>query len=534
MLTEINCDKFGEGFRTILFHKGLNTILGSSSGSNALGKSTFLWILDYVFGGTGYCTAGSDVKQYVKDHVISFSFNFDGVNHYFLRNTATPRTVCRCDKAGHLIQKLTLDEYRHFLKTQYRTYVRFDEIAEHFFRIYGRSNTYEKEPLFSKRSESDAKAVDFLINLFGHAAVLNAIRVQEEEVGIELSQWNKKQPKSFEKIEENEHTIRLLRERQNELMEQNGNVGLERLGFDVGSFERVSKMQKEIRKLTHRRNQLKSRLEIIRNANSVFLTEATESDFAELKDFFPGINLKSFQEIESFHSRIREILREEMEQEASVLDPVAARCDVEIGILKEKIETAGIASEISQRILSQCVSISKRIGELEAENRDLQHEKELQEARALAERKMESLLAEQKTIIETIVNAINAKMEELNDKVTDGTETAPVLSVTSQKEIAFGTLGNTSQGTACKSLVLYDLTVLFLTGIPVLIHDGNLLRSISTDHFIKLLKLYNSIEKQVFIAVDKADNEILKKTAVLKLSEGHELYGFSWSRKGRQ
>ncbi|MBQ7417751.1 MAG: DUF2326 domain-containing protein [Acidaminococcaceae bacterium] len=536
MLTEISCDKFGKDFRTIRFHKGLNTILGNSSGSNALGKTTFLWILDYVFGGTSYCSAGSDVKQYVKDHVISFTFNFDGTDHYFSRNTATPRTVCRCDKAGHLIQKLSLDEYRQFLKGQYHSYVRIVEVAEHFFRIYGRGNTYEKEPYVSKRTEVGTKAVDFLIKLFGHVAILNAIQAQEEEFGFGSSQWKdeKKQTKSFKKIEENEQTIQILKARQKELMEQNENVGLERLGFDNNTFERISKMQKEIRKLSRRRNQLKSRLDTIRNGNSDFLTETLESDFAELNDFFPGTNLKAFKEIENFHSRIRDILREEMEEEISSLEPIVARCDTEICRLKEKIESSGIASEISQRILSQCVSISKRIGELESENQNLLREKELQEAKILAERKMEKLYSEQKLVIETIKTNINTKLKELNDIVTGGNETAPVLSISSQKEIDFGTDGNTSQGTACKSLVLYDLAILLLTRLPVLIHDGNLLRSISTDHFEKLLKLYNSTEKQVFIAVDKAENEILKSTAVLKLSEGHELFGFSWSRKDKQ
>lgn len=52
MLKRITCDKFKtqpEDFRP-----GLNVILGSSDGSNAIGKSTFLLILDFVFGGDNY------------------------------------------------------------------------------------------------------------------------------------------------------------------------------------------------------------------------------------------------------------------------------------------------------------------------------------------------------------------------------------------------------------------------------------------------------------------------------------------------
>ena len=100
MLTEIRCDKFAADHQTVSFRKGLNTVLGSSNGSNALGKSTFLWIIDYAFGGDSYCGSGSDIRQNIGDHTVFFTFCFDGENHHFSRSTLAPTTVCRCDKAG--------------------------------------------------------------------------------------------------------------------------------------------------------------------------------------------------------------------------------------------------------------------------------------------------------------------------------------------------------------------------------------------------------------------------------------------------
>jgi len=79
-------------------------------------------------------------------------------------------------------------------------------------------------------------------------------------------------------------------------------------------------------------------------------------------------------------------------------------------------------------------------------------------------------------------------------------------------------------------MVLYDLAILSLTNIPALIHDGNILHSISNEHFEEILRLYRDAGKQIFIAVNKAGNEILTNSVVMKLSEGHELYGYSWSR----
>ena len=55
MLVEVQCDKFiknGQIREPIRFHTGLNAVLGDDNGSNSIGKSTFLMILDFVFGGS--------------------------------------------------------------------------------------------------------------------------------------------------------------------------------------------------------------------------------------------------------------------------------------------------------------------------------------------------------------------------------------------------------------------------------------------------------------------------------------------------
>lgn len=533
MLVEIRCDKFAEEFRTIRLNSGLNTILGSTSGGNALGKSTFLWIIDYAFGGDYYCSAGSDVKKNVKDHTIFFTFLFDDTYHYFYRNTAAPKKVFRCDRDGHLIEKLSLEEYRKFLASSYHPGVPVDELCGHYFRIYGRENTYEKLPLLIKPREPDEKAVDFLIRIFGKQSVLTALHAAEDELGIKASQWKaaSRQPKTFEKIEENEQTIAALKQRLSKLMEQSPDAGMQYLGFDTTTYEQVAAMQRNMRALIRKSHQLKSRMDALRSGNQDFINESVEQDFPQLLEFFPDTNIKAFSEIEAFHLRIREILKEETEKEIADLEPILQQCEAEIRHLRSKIEDSNIASDLSQRVLSQCVSVSKRIDELEAENRDLTHEKELQEARILAEHRLAQLIADQQTAINKITADINRKMAAMNKEVTNGQENPPILNISDSKEISFGTPGNTSEGTACKSMVLFDLAVLALTDVPALVHDGNILHSISRDHFAKLLELYIQCGKQVFIAADRAENDILTNSTILHLSEERRLFGFSWGRK---
>ena len=81
MLVEVQCDKFiknGQIREPIRFHTGLNAVLGDDNGSNSIGKSTFLMILDFVFGGSDYVKKCTDVQENVKNHTINFTFEFEG------------------------------------------------------------------------------------------------------------------------------------------------------------------------------------------------------------------------------------------------------------------------------------------------------------------------------------------------------------------------------------------------------------------------------------------------------------------------
>ena len=80
LLREIRCDEFkdeGEVRKPITFHAGLNTVMGASRASNSIGKTTFLLIIDYVFGGRDYVMLNTDVTKNVGQHTICFAFEFE-------------------------------------------------------------------------------------------------------------------------------------------------------------------------------------------------------------------------------------------------------------------------------------------------------------------------------------------------------------------------------------------------------------------------------------------------------------------------
>ena len=93
MLSEIICEKFKETDQKITFLSGLNVVLGDDKASNSIGKSTFLMIVDFVFGGDDYISKCDDVGRKIGIHQIKFSFMFDGAIHKFIRDTERPNFV---------------------------------------------------------------------------------------------------------------------------------------------------------------------------------------------------------------------------------------------------------------------------------------------------------------------------------------------------------------------------------------------------------------------------------------------------------
>lgn len=82
MLLEIRCKEFkdeGKVRDLIVFHPGLNTIMGASRASNSIGKTTFLLVIDFVFGGRDYVMLNNDVTKNVGEHSVEFAFNSERI-----------------------------------------------------------------------------------------------------------------------------------------------------------------------------------------------------------------------------------------------------------------------------------------------------------------------------------------------------------------------------------------------------------------------------------------------------------------------
>ena len=60
----------------VLFHSGLNVILGDANATNSVGKSTMLMVVDFAFGGKDLLLHNDDVVKELGHHEYLFTFQF--------------------------------------------------------------------------------------------------------------------------------------------------------------------------------------------------------------------------------------------------------------------------------------------------------------------------------------------------------------------------------------------------------------------------------------------------------------------------
>lgn len=194
MLVEVRCDKFisnGKVREPIRFHAGLNVVLGDDNGSNSIGKSTFLMILDFVFGGTDYIQKCVDVQENVKEHTICFAFDFGGQMYYFSRNTVDYNNVVKCNAEYQALpeEPLSLQKYGEFLCEHYALLaegITWRGAIARFIRVYKRDTLDEERPLRSSKDESATVAIQRYMRLFDRyssveAQIKQATKAEDEK-----------------------------------------------------------------------------------------------------------------------------------------------------------------------------------------------------------------------------------------------------------------------------------------------------------------------------------------------------------------
>ncbi|MCM1003547.1 MAG: DUF2326 domain-containing protein [Candidatus Gastranaerophilales bacterium] len=533
MLLEIYCEQFHQ--KKVTFNTGFNVVLGTETADNSIGKSTFLLIVDFVFGGSTY-TKATDIIDNIGKHDIYFSFKFDNKIYKFCRNNIDSNVVWECDKNYQKIKSMETSNYCKWLDNMYDMCLpdlSFRDAVGRYIRVYGKKNCGEDKPLHYYPSEKAENACYALLKLFNAYEPLKTLQEQANKSTEKYQIYTRAQTLNLvAKItkpvyEENKNKIIKINEDLESL-----SAGFEQglLDVDVVASEEAIHWKDILSKAQRAKSKLKNKFNII-DENGNYKFSSVSKSFDDLKKYFPDTNIAKIEEIEAFHNKIATIFKSELKVEKNKLQEELNEYDSIINTCKIKLQELIKNPSLSRMVLSRHTDLLKERDMLVKQNEAYEQLTSLQTQKKTDIERLKTMKTTQFAVIET---QINQEMTKLNNDIYGGTCNAPFLNFT-DKNYKFFTPNDTGTGIACKGLVVFDISVMNLTSLAILVHDSVILKQISDEAIEEILKLYIATNKQVIIALDKQNSytakttELLNNNAVLKLgSNGNELFGKSW------
>lgn len=554
MLTEIRCDKFvsnGQPREPIEFHPGLNVVLGDDNGSNSIGKSTFLMILDFVFGGKDYIKKNKDVQENIGEHNICFSFDFEDEKYYFSRNTVHYMQVQKCDEKYQPLantEPLSLDAYNDFLMTKYsisKECSSWRGAVSRFIRVYKRETLNENLPLKSATSESAENAIKSFMKLWSRYEIVEEQINAANQVADERDAFNRAQrynqirsARNKTEFEENNKRIKSLQDKEQELA-KNSNDGL--LNLDGIQAQRLSELQAQIVHFQREAAQVQHDLNNVRR-DMTGEKKSFRNGFGELERFFPNEDFRSLEEIEAFHKRLSKVLQDEYKDAERNLATSYMTLNNEIVRLKEEVASIKKIPNVSAAILKEYARIMTELNNLQEANKNYEeHERLNKVAKEYAENR-DNVIKDQ---LFAIQSAINQEMRAITNQILGKGKQSPILRLEGLTKYSFETPNDGGTGAQFRGVITFDLANLRLTTLPFIVHDSVVLKNLSKDTLAKIVKQYASFSsqegmerKQIFISYDSLDSydadteKIMKDHAVLELSpNGNELFGWPWNKE---
>lgn len=553
MLYEIECEKFAKKVNgqlvprgRIQLREGLNTVLGDKAAQNSIGKSTFLLVVDFCFGGDDYINPKiCKAKEKLHSHTINFAFKFGNRIDYFCRSTKTPSEIGICDSDYKVQRTQTLKEFKDYLLEAYgitTPSISFREMVGRFLRIYGRENYAERYPLKygDVKPEASIETLEKMFNVFAFIEEYKSVyddkskRTKVRDDATKLGEMTNV-ARTKKEYNANEKEIERLKAELQKLMDRED---AELSQEETDNLDKASEIRGQLTVLKRRRSRLVSQLNAVK-ANMSGGLVPVEEDLSELSEFFPDVDVQRLSQIEHFHDKMQRILSQEMGDEIAQLQILIDAVSAEMARLQEAQRKLGVPVTVSKKFMDQVVDIQRKIDILTAKNKAYDKTAKLKTEKKDAKIQLEDVRETQLQVVET---SINQEMTRLNDYIYGGERYAPTIkfgnSRSGKPTYDFWTEDDTGAGTNFKGLIIFDLALLRLTELPVIAHDSNIFKNIADLPIDKIMELYNQSKKQIFIAFDKENTfydvtrDIVHSTKIIELHEnGGELFGWSWAKK---
>lgn len=545
MLTEIVCEKFNEKNQRIIFHSGLNVVLGDDTGTNSIGKSTFLMIIDFVLGGDDYIEKCADVHRNVKFHQIKFSFLFDGNVYKFIRNTENYNLVYECDDNYEIQDEISIEKFRNFLKSKYKIEnddLSFREVVSGYYRIYQRKNYNEYKPFQFFEGESEGKSIVRLIKLYNLYGSIKEYEDLLDENSNKLSIYKKSLQQGFlPKI-----TKQKYKSNKKEIEDSNAELTSIATDLDRNILDIENLRTAEARKIKDTLSLVRSRLTKYKNKRARLQNELTEnisptisntSFYETLVSFFPNANTKKLSDVDAFHKGLFHILNKEVNHEIDGLNMLIDECNKEIADLSKQLDVYQNEKQLSKIVLSKIETLVTHKKELIAETSSYDKLQSLTDSK---KQSAERLKKEIEVILLQLQNKINLELANINSTIYTAEHQPPLLTLR-QKSYNYTSIDDNGTGTNYKNMLILDICLLKQTILPAVIHDSLLFKNIGDEPLEKLFLQYATFDKQIFIAFDRLSSysenlqKLLNDNCILRLGDNsNALFGFTWRIKNHE
>lgn len=541
MLKEIICDSFSPTYRKIVLNHGLNIVQGTENASNSIGKSTFLMILDFIFGGDDYINLLDDVQDEVGPHSIKFMFDFKGEQYRFARSTNDKNNIVCCSGEDYLPDgtSKTLTEYRVFLEKHYSLYNEGQTLrntVSRFIRVYPRDAIMDrKHPLSENRHQSDKNAIDDLLKVMGLYSQIKEKQDLSNECGAKLNAFKAAQKYRFIPTIDGEENLEELIDR----LENKRRRLLDETSFGMTDIEsikesRLAELQIKQSQLKREKTALQLKIETVK-LNRTNAEQRGKKEYDALKRYFPSVDIAEIEKIDEFHNKLISILQNDVSSYEIGLREEIKSIDAAIEEVENEFEDIAKEDNTSKIILKDFAETDNNLKYFKMMKKNEKVKEELAKEKGEAEKAYNDLLLN--TTFE-FVKLLNSQMGKINDIIYNGKKTQPYLTIDKSSKYTFTNPKDGGSGTSYRGVIVFDIAMSHLATLPIIVHDSDMLKLIEDEAVENILKVYKNAGCQVFIAIDKKSTypeeaqKIIEDSTILKLaSESGALFGRTWNTK---
>lgn len=546
MLIEMYSDAFkiGNEIRTpIPFHNGLNCVTGTTSADNSIGKSSFLLAVDFCFGGDYY--PKSDAVSEIGNHVVKFTFQFNNTPYYFFRDTANPDYVIKCNKNYEEIKTITLKEYRDFLFDSYKMDLHTKEfgiITQRYFRVFNKDNYAYQFPLNIVPAETHDAAITALLKIFDVYYQIKELKDKEKKAKDVVSAYNKAVTNqviipSITTQKQEKEALKAIKDLETEIKALTDLEDKKILAMEIERNSAGAEINYEITKLRRYKYSLNAKIKQLKKSDNT-TQENLSKNILKLSNYFENINLEEISKIESFHNSITGILSTQLDEEITRLNGLIKQTDMQIEQLNNNLEMLNIPKNISKTFMDKCFDLKRKMSIYSTQVEKYKEQRKYKNDKKQAVSNLKDTLDSKLHDIEKL---INDKLFDFNNLIYNDHRKAPELHLKSSSSYEYITPKDGGTGSVYKSLILYDLAILYLTPVPCIAHDSFLFKNIGDEPLKNIIELYSTFTKQIFISFDKLKSfdielqNIINHSTVITLGKGiNSLYGYYWGIEDEQ